>query len=56
MLHVQIRGGSMSMTKRLLLIELYEDIANLIGFYLDELGYQFDVARSEDETDLNRRP
>jgi DNA-binding response OmpR family regulator len=31
------------MGKRILLIEPYVDLADMIGFYLEELGYQFDV-------------
>jgi DNA-binding NtrC family response regulator len=31
------------MGKRILLIEPYVDLADMIGFYLEELGYQFDL-------------
>jgi DNA-binding response OmpR family regulator len=31
------------MPKRILLVEPYQDIADLLGLYLEDLGYQFDL-------------
>jgi DNA-binding response OmpR family regulator len=46
------------MGKRILLIEPYVDLADMIGFYLEELGYQFDLVTDATmgEEDFTKSP